>query len=229
MSALVSSSNMTSLQLPTPEENRKARSARKNKARRTRKSNEAKLAREEAKLAESAKLNVPTPSSYWDSSDSDAVMPGMDTSMLSPKTACVESTSSSLLHTPTLELDNVSTSPSSPAPLPLHNSAHVSINRYVPPAATWILFAGERIYELCKSSVSSDDGAPATVPVDEWLWGEGRSYSLERWALWKKRFGDVAMTQGLQDDVKDLAGRAMFKMGKVESQKEVMAASMEAL
>ena len=22
---------------------------------------------------------------------------------------------------------------------------------YVPPAATWILFAGERIYELCKS------------------------------------------------------------------------------
>lgn len=228
MSALVSSSNMTSLQLPTSEqvEDRKTRSARKHKARRTRKSNKAKLAREEAKLAELAKLNVPPPSSYWDSSDSDAVMQGMDTTMLSCKTACVESTSTSILHMPTLEIDNVSTSPSSPAPLPRHNSAHVSINRYVPPAASWILFAGERIYELCKSSVSCDDGAPATVPVDEWLWGEGRSYSLGRWALWKKRFGEVAMTQGLQDDVKDAAGRAMSKMGKVESQKEVMAASI---
>lgn len=168
-------------------------------------------------LTYAIRLNVSPPSPYWDSFDSDAVISGMNAFTLSRKTACGESTTTSLLHTPTLETDNVSTSPSSSAPLPRHNSAHVANNRYVPPAASWMLFAGERIYELCKSSISCDDGVPATV---EWLWGEGRSYSLGRWALWKKIFGEVAMTQGLQDNVKDLAGRAMSEMGKVESQRK---------
>lgn len=52
---------------------------------------------------------------------------------------------------------------------------------YVPPAATWILLAGERIYELCKSDSNRRGGAPGSTPDgDQWLWGKGRGYSLGR-------------------------------------------------
>lgn len=88
---------------------------------------------------------------------------------------------------------------------------------YVPPAATLILLAGERIYEHCKSDFNRMDGAPGLIPDDEWLWGKGRSYCLGRWAFWKKRFGEIATTQGLLDSVKDLAARAVSEMGKIES------------
>lgn len=88
---------------------------------------------------------------------------------------------------------------------------------YVPPAATWILLAGERIYEFCKSDSNRKDGAPGLTPDgDEWLWGKGRGYSLGRWELWKKRFGEIATMQ-LPDGVKDLAARASSEMGQIES------------
>lgn len=83
---------------------------------------------------------------------------------------------------------------------------------YVPPAATWVLLAGKSIYELCK--IDHDyrkDGGPPTS-----LWGQGRGYSLDRWAFWKKRFGEIAKTQGLKDEVKDIAARASLEMEKIE-------------
>jgi len=50
---------------------------------------------------------------------------------------------------------------------------------YVPPAATWVLLAGESIHELCKSDYNRKDGAPGSTPEgDEWRWGKGRGYSL---------------------------------------------------
>lgn len=85
---------------------------------------------------------------------------------------------------------------------------------YVPPAATWILFAGEKIYELCKSDYNRKDYAPGST-LD--LWGKGWGYSLGRWMLWKERFGEIMMTQGLQNGVKDLAARANSEMVKIES------------
>lgn len=87
---------------------------------------------------------------------------------------------------------------------------------YVPLAATWMLHAGEKIYQLCKSDYDRKDGAPGSIG-DEWLWSKGRGYSLERWALWKKRFGEIAMTDGLQDGVKEFAARASSEMGQIES------------
>lgn len=90
---------------------------------------------------------------------------------------------------------------------------------YIPPAATWILLAGERIYELCKSDHGRKDGAPGSTPnEEEWLWGKGRGFSLGRWALWKERFDEIARTQGLQNGVKELSARANSEMGKLESQ-----------
>lgn len=88
---------------------------------------------------------------------------------------------------------------------------------YVPPAATWILLAGERIYELCKSDFNRNDRRKG-MWGDRGLWGKGRGYSLGRWALWKKTFGEIATTQGLPDGVKDLAAKATSEMDKIESE-----------
>lgn len=79
---------------------------------------------------------------------------------------------------------------------------------YVPPAVTWIILAGKRIYELCKSDLNREDGTLRNVA------------SLEQWAFWKKRFGKIAMTQVLQDKINDLAWRAAFKMSEIERQIE---------
>jgi hypothetical protein len=88
---------------------------------------------------------------------------------------------------------------------------------YVPPAATWILIAGEKIHALCKVDHERRDGAPGcTRYYDEWLWGKGRGYSLERWALWKKRFHEISATQGLKDSIRIIAAKAAFKIGEIE-------------
>ncbi|MCJ1462811.1 hypothetical protein MMC07_001414 [Pseudocyphellaria aurata] len=90
---------------------------------------------------------------------------------------------------------------------------------YVPLAATWILLAGKELYELCKNDYDRKDGAPGCTPYgEEWLRGKGRGYSLGRWALWKKRFGEIALTQGLPDDVKDISARVNSKIGEIDGQ-----------
>ena len=70
----------------------------------------------------------------------------------------------------------------------------------VPPAATWIVLAGGKVYELCKSG--KDD--------------EGRGFSMGRWALWKERFGKIATNQELGDDIRDIASKAAAEMEELE-------------
>lgn len=89
---------------------------------------------------------------------------------------------------------------------------------YVPPAATWILLAGESIHQLCKTDHNRKDGAPGSTPSNvSWLWGKGRGYSLERWAFWRGRFSDIARSPNLSDEVKDIASRAASAMDKYGS------------
>ena len=89
----------------------------------------------------------------------------------------------------------------------------------VPPAATWVLIAGNNIYELCKIDHNRQDDAPSSTPIgDEWLWGKGRGYSLGRWGLWKSRFSEIATAQGLNDSVKEISARARSEMDRVEGQ-----------
>lgn len=89
---------------------------------------------------------------------------------------------------------------------------------YVPPAATWIILAGQKIYELCQGDYDRKDGAKGSTPEgDEWLWGQGRGYSLGRWAFWKKRFGEIATTPSLKDLVKELSARAESEMSRIET------------
>ena len=87
---------------------------------------------------------------------------------------------------------------------------------YVPPASTWILIAGETIHKLCEADYDFIDNGPGSTPDnDEWLWGKSRGYNLGRWSFWKRRFGEIAATEGLKDDVKDFAARAASEMEKI--------------
>ena len=70
----------------------------------------------------------------------------------------------------------------------------------VPPAATWILLAGVKIHELCKSG--KDD--------------KSRGYSMGRWALWKEKFGEIATNRELGDDVRNIASKAAGEMERIE-------------
>ena len=70
----------------------------------------------------------------------------------------------------------------------------------VPPAATWILLAGKKIYELCKNG--KDD--------------KGRDFSLARWALWKEKFGEIAANEELDDSVRSIAEKASAEMESLE-------------
>ncbi len=85
---------------------------------------------------------------------------------------------------------------------------------YVPPAATWILLAGETLYQFCKDDYKRKDGAPGDGR--DWLLWNGRGFSLKRWAFWKKRFYDVAATEELDSSVRDYARRAADHMGRIE-------------
>ena len=69
----------------------------------------------------------------------------------------------------------------------------------VPPAATWVLLAGEKFFDLCANDYNRNDDT-------------GRGYSLRRWALWKKRFRETAENQALTDVVKDIASKAAAEM-----------------
>ena len=87
----------------------------------------------------------------------------------------------------------------------------------MPPAATWILIAGEKIHALCKVDHDRKDGAPGVTPYhDEWLWGKGRGYGLDRWAFWKRRFEEIGKTEGLGEGVRHVAAKAAKRMGEVD-------------
>lgn len=73
----------------------------------------------------------------------------------------------------------------------------------IPPAATWIVLAGEEIYALCNTDHARNDR-------------QGRGYSLRRWAAWKASFGRIMSNDALSDDVRDVAGKAISEMERIE-------------
>ena len=97
-------------------------------------------------------------------------------------------------------------------PEPRHRAA-----MYIPPAATWILLAGESLYRLCRNDHLRCDDAYAGS--DGRLWWNGRGFSLQRWAFWKQRFRETPADEGLESSVEDYARRAAEEMGVIEDQK----------
>ena len=76
----------------------------------------------------------------------------------------------------------------------------------VPPASTWILLAGEAIYEFCKKEHKRREG----------LGQYGRGYSLGRWVVWKEKFGLIGALGNLEQSVRRIAQKAASEMNRVD-------------
>lgn len=70
-------------------------------------------------------------------------------------------------------------------------------------AATWLLFAGEAIYEHCFGDDTSNG------------WDSGR-WNLERWELWKRPLAIFAERGDLSEDCRELAEQTVKKVVEVE-------------
>lgn len=71
---------------------------------------------------------------------------------------------------------------------------------FLPPAAIWILLAGQKMRELCL--VGYRNAAPAP----------------ERWNVWKEKFSTLATTEELDVNCRTLATKAVERMREIESQ-----------
>lgn len=81
---------------------------------------------------------------------------------------------------------------------------------YLPPAAIWILGAGEKLHSLCFEDVA---GGIVNPPSPRW---PGRGFQPERWGVWKQRFADLASDVEIDERCRGFAARAAEKMGMLE-------------
>ncbi|KAL5412493.1 hypothetical protein PMIN03_004265 [Paraphaeosphaeria minitans] len=91
-----------------------------------------------------------------------------------------------------------------------------SYNAHVPAAAMWPIVLGKKLYEREEDLTpkNANEGNPARGGD---LWTGGPVLSKERWAFWKKRFGDVAGQEGIAEETKNIAKEAVETMNKAES------------
>ncbi|KAI4281496.1 MAG: hypothetical protein L6R38_003644 [Xanthoria sp. 2 TBL-2021] len=66
------------------------------------------------------------------------------------------------------------------------------------------------------SYLDLDCGAGCIQSLQDPQSGKRRQYDLGRWAFWKSKFGEVAVNEGLTDDIKGYARRAVSKMTDIE-------------
>ena len=76
----------------------------------------------------------------------------------------------------------------------------------VPPAATWLLLASEKIYELCKNDYMRRED----------MGRYGRGYSLARWSVWKQKFVSITAIDELEQSVRDIAEKAVSEMDRID-------------
>jgi hypothetical protein len=88
-------------------------------------------------------------------------------------------------------------------------------NATIPSAAVWIFAAGKQIYEreYDLTPKSKTEGNPGKGGP---LWEGKPEFSKQRWALWKKRFGELADMEGLTEEVKGIAKEATEAMDRID-------------
>lgn len=102
------------------------------------------------------------------------------------------------------------------------NGAHhpgTAIQKYnatIPSAAVWIFAAGRQVYEreydlTPKRATQGNPGSGGP------LWHGKPEFSKKRWALWKKRFRELAELEGLTEEVKGIAKEAYEAMNRIDS------------
>jgi hypothetical protein len=88
-------------------------------------------------------------------------------------------------------------------------------NATVPPAAMWIFALGREVYEREHDHAPKrpSQGNPGTGGP---LWTGKSGFSKARWALWKKRFDQIAKMGGITDEVRGIALEAVSAMDEIE-------------
>jgi hypothetical protein len=87
---------------------------------------------------------------------------------------------------------------------------------YIPPATAWICHAGDSIHKFC---VDRDNGGAVCGQLEPgctWEWTGGSEFSIERWQFWKRRLGELAAEQSLDEHVRSKAKEAEAKMDSIE-------------
>jgi len=81
---------------------------------------------------------------------------------------------------------------------------------YIPAAATWIRHAGDTIRKLC---VDIERGATCGTlePGCTWEWKGENGFSIERWQFWKRKFGELAAEQSLDEHLRSMAKESRGK------------------
>lgn len=88
------------------------------------------------------------------------------------------------------------------------------VQRNIPSAATWILLAGDDIFEYCRMN---HDRRPPMERAKPYLWKGDQGYSLERWTFWKQRFHELSHAEELIAHARTLALGALRQIKIVES------------
>jgi hypothetical protein len=91
------------------------------------------------------------------------------------------------------------------------------VDAHAPAAAMWVFGLGRKLYEREEDLTpkSRKEGNPARGGA---YWKGGAEFSKGRWALWKKRFGELAGVEGVKDGTKQLARDAVEAMEKAEKE-----------
>lgn len=82
----------------------------------------------------------------------------------------------------------------------------------LPAAMQWLLHASKIIFRHGRAmGVDWDEGSE--------LWHGSKGFSKERWSSWKDRVEQIQSDDGLTDEIKELAMRAVTTMGKAQRAK----------
>lgn len=76
-----------------------------------------------------------------------------------------------------------------------HDCAQLCAQVLVPPAATWMLLAASKIYQLCKQNTK-------------------RPFNMERWNAWRQKLQEIGTGTGLDSEVCSIAMKATCAMDR---------------
>lgn len=97
--------------------------------------------------------------------------------------------------------------------------AMLQLERHIllPAAATWVLVAGQAIYNHC---IDEGDAHLDTDAEARKQWTE-LDLSRQQWTNWKTRFGDLATSREMSAECRDFASRAVSRMTEIEGRHQV--------
>ncbi|KAJ4297944.1 hypothetical protein N0V90_005843 [Kalmusia sp. IMI 367209] len=87
---------------------------------------------------------------------------------------------------------------------------------HVPGAAVWVLGLGKKLHEREQDLTPKNENQGNPGRGGD-LWTGSAAFSKERWAFWKKRFGEVAEFEGVSEETKSIAKEAVEAMNRAES------------